>query len=57
MTIKEVANMFEVNELLTGDCYMVYEVRTTQINNITLFLFYRKGKWVWDFADDYEPKL
>jgi hypothetical protein len=58
---KGVEKMFEVYELTTGDCYMVYGV--APVLSLageklgTDFLFYKKGQWVWENADHYEAKL
>lgn len=52
--------MFEVYEIDTKDCYMVYSVKSV-INIMggdnVFFLFYYQGKWVWKSADGFEPKL
>lgn len=53
--------MFEVYHLETEECWMVYAV--APIISLagekvgTDFLFYKKGRWVWENANHYEPKL
>jgi hypothetical protein len=52
--------MFEVYELDTMDCYMVYGIRSVKNamgGDNTFFLFYNRGEWVWKSADSFEPKL
>ena len=43
--------MFKVKDKYTGQIFTVYHVKN--ISSSVMFLFYKKGKWDYDYAGNY----